>query len=165
MPGLAVAACAGTGGGGRREPSPATCARAASRSCLGFVEQVARVRSIELTSDVPPEVRQSCTATARMTRMRVICPPVLPAGGVVRTAGDDQLYGPQIVTPQSYSVSINNGNTEGYVHWEFGAIRGPATRLWVFDTANWDALPPKHRAVRLSERDYAGHLILSLIHI
>lgn len=94
-----------------------------------------------------------------MTRIGVICPPVVPAGGVVRLPGAEQLYAPQIVTSRSYSVSINNGNTEGYIHWEFGAIQGPATRLWVFDRANWDAMPPKRPAVRVSERDYAGHLI------
>ena len=102
---------------------------------------------------------QTCAAAAGMTRMRVVCPPVVPAGGVVRIPGIEPLYGPQIVTRRSYSVSINNGDTEGYIHWEFGAIRGPATRLWVFDRANWAALPPKHPAVRVSERDYGGHLI------
>jgi hypothetical protein len=54
-----------------------------------------------------------------------ICPPVVPAGGVVRIPGAEQLYEPQIVTPRSYSVSINNGTNEGYIHWEFGAIQGP----------------------------------------
>jgi hypothetical protein len=160
LPVLAVAGCGGTGGRATPKSSPALCVRAASAgSCLRHVERVERVRSIELTSKIPLEVTQSCAAAARITRIRVICPPVVPAGGVVRVPGAEQLYGPQIVTPRSYSVSINNGDTEGYVHWEFGAIQGPATRLWVFDRANWDAQPPKHPAVRVSEREYAGHSI------
>jgi hypothetical protein len=91
-----------------------------------------------------------------MTRITVICPPVVPAGGVVR---DERLYGPQIVTAQSYSASINNGTNPAHIHWEFGAIAGAVSRLWVFDRANWDAIPPKHRAVLVSERDYSGYLI------
>lgn len=142
------------------EASPATCGRTASTaSCLRYVERAARVRSIELTSTIPLEVKQSCAATARLTRIRVICPPVVPAGGVVRLPSAEQFYGPQIVTARSYSVSINNGDTGGYIRWEFGAIQGPATRLWVFDRANWETLPPKRPAVRVSERDYAGHVI------
>jgi hypothetical protein len=94
-----------------------------------YVEGVARVRSIKLTSKIPLEVRQSCAAAARMTRISVICPPVIPAGGVVTNPGGEQLYGPQIVTPRSYSVSINNGTNQGYIHWEFGAIQGSATQL------------------------------------
>ena len=120
---------------------------------------MARLHSIELTSKIPPQATQSCAAAARSTRIRVICPPVVTTGGVVRIPGAEQFYGPQIVTPRSYSVSINNGDTEGYIHWEFGAIQGPATRLWVFDRANWDTQPPKHPAVRVSEREYAGHSI------
>jgi hypothetical protein len=144
VPALAVAACGGTGGRGTSESSPAACVRTVSPgSCLGYVEDVARVRSIKLTSKIPLEIRQSCAAAARMTRIRVICPPVIPAGGVVKIPGAERLYGPQIVTPRSYSISINNGTNEGYIHWEFGAIQGSATQLWVFDRANWEALPPK----------------------
>jgi hypothetical protein len=121
IPALAVAGCGGTDGRATPQASPATCVRTASTaSCLRYVERVARVRSIELTSKIPLEVKQACAATARMTRIRVICPPVVPAGGVVRIPGAEQLYGPQIVTARSYSVSINNGTNEGYVHWEFG---------------------------------------------
>lgn len=141
-------------------PSPAACVRTSSLgSCLRDVKRLARVHGLELTSTIPREVTQSCAAAARMTRIRVICPPVIPAGGVVKIPGAEQLYGPQIVTPRSYSVSINNGTNEGYIHWEFGAIRGSTTQLWVFDRANWETLPPKHPAVRVSERDYAGHPI------
>jgi hypothetical protein len=157
---LALAACGGTGGRATSGSSPAACAQPPHPgSCLRYVEGVARARSIKLTSRIPLEVRQSCAAAARLTRIRVICPPVIPAGGVVRIPGAEQLYGPQIVTPGSYSVSINNGTNEGYIHWEFGAIQGPASKLWVFDRANWDALPPTRSALRVSEREFAAHSI------
>ena len=60
---------------GRATPeAPATCVRTAyTGSCLRYVERVERVRSIELTSKIPLEVKQSCAAAARMTRIRVIC--------------------------------------------------------------------------------------------
>ena len=93
---------------------------------------------------------------ARSTRLHVVCPPLVPAGGVVR--GSD-LSGPQVVTKDSYSVSINNGQNPGRIHWEFGAIRGPATKLWVFDRRNWAATPPVHPARLLAERHAHGYTI------
>ena len=56
-------------------------------------------------------------------------------------------------------MSINNGTNDGYIHWEFGAIKGPETRLWVFDRSNWDALPPKHPARLIGKLNSLGHLI------
>jgi hypothetical protein len=114
------------------------------------------VRSLHLTTGVPDQVTTSCRAAAKRTALRVVCPPVVPAGGVVR---DPELYGPQIVTHRSYSISINNGQNPGRTHWEIGAIRGPAPQLWVFDRANWDSTPPKRAAKRLGARRYLGQLV------
>jgi len=91
-----------------------------------------------------------------MTHIKVFCPPLVPAGGVVN---DPELYGPQIADRRSYSVSINNGQNPGHIHWEFGAIKGAATQLWVFDRANWEATPPKQPARRIGNLRYLGHLI------
>jgi len=91
-----------------------------------------------------------------MTQLRVVCPPLAPTGGVV---SDPDLYGPQIVNRQSYSVSINNGQNPGRIHWEFGAISGPQTRLWVFDRSNWDAPPNTPPARLIGTHTYLGHLI------
>jgi hypothetical protein len=84
----------------------------------------------------------------------VPCPPLVPAGGVV---SDHELCGPQLVTQRSYSISINNGQNPGRVHWEVGAIRGAARALWIFDRSNWEALPPKYPARLIGQRRYLGH--------
>jgi hypothetical protein len=114
------------------------------------------VRSLGLTVTVPKQVKASCLAAARRTALKVVCPPVVPAGGVV---SDPRLSGPQIVNSQSYSISINNGQNPGRVHWEIGATHGTVSRLWIFDKANWDAAPPKHAAARMSARRYLGNLV------
>jgi hypothetical protein len=90
-----------------------------------------------------------------MTPTEVVCPPVVPADGVVN---DPQLYGPQIVDRRS-SVSLNNGQNPGHIHWEFGAGAGAAPRLWEFDRSNWDAPRPKHPARRIGAHRYFGHLV------
>lgn len=123
---------------------------------MRFLDHAVRVTSMRLTTIVPRQVTSSCAAAARKTQLEVVCPPLVPAGGVV---SDPELYGPQIVDRRSYSVSINNGQNPGRIHWEFGAIRGPQTRLWVFDRSNWPAPPSTPPARLLGTRDYLGHLI------
>jgi len=114
------------------------------------------VQSIRLTAHVPPQITATCDAAARLTHLKVACPPVMPIGGVVH---DHDLYGPQIVDRRSYSVSINNGQNTGHIHWEFGASKGPATRTWVFDRSNWAAPANTPPARRIGQRRYLGHLI------
>lgn len=128
-----------------------------SDACLRFLDDVVGVRSIRLTARVPSQVTHTCKDASRVTRVRVICPPVVPAGGVV---GNHELYGPQIVTKASYSMSINNGQNPGHVHWEVGAIRGPSHALWIFDRGNWDAPLPKRPARVIGKRRYLGHVIV-----
>src|SRR5579863_3382098 len=154
-----VVAVAFLGGCGRGSPGHARASYSACRAsgeptaCLGFLDRAARVTSIRLTASVPPRVTASCAAAARMTRLRIVCPPLVPAGGVV---SDHDLYGPQIVNAGSYSVSINNGQNPGRIHWEFGAIRGPQTRLWVFDRSSWDAPPGAPPARLIAKRNFLG---------
>jgi len=73
--------------------------------------------------------------------------------------GDADLYGPQIVNRDSYSVSINNGENPGHIHWEFGAIKGPETRLWVFDRRDWAGSPHPSPARLVRTAEYFGHRI------
>jgi hypothetical protein len=159
---LGFLGCGVTGCGGMtvkqpRISSPAACiAGHDPGACLQFLDALVAVRSIRLTTKVPPQVASTCRAAARMTRVTVVCPPVVPAGGVVH---DHDLHGPQIVDRRSYSVSINNGQNPGHIHWEFGAIRGPATRLWVFDRKDWEATPSTPSARRIGTRRYLGHVI------
>lgn len=123
---------------------------------MRFLARAVRVTSIRLTTTVPRQVTASCAAAARKTQQEVVCPPLVPARGVV---SNPELYGPQIVDRRSYSVSIDNGQNPGRIHWEFGAIRGPQTRLWVFDRSNWAAPPSTHPAHLIGKRDYLGHVI------
>jgi hypothetical protein len=125
-------------------------------ACLRFLVRAVDVRSIRLTADVPQQVTSTCAQMTGVTELRVACPPVVPAGGVVT---DHDLYGPQVVNRRSYSMSINNGQNPGRIHWEVGAIRGPARALWIFDRSNWDARPPKQPARLIRKRRYLGHVV------
>ncbi len=136
--------------------TPGTLAAGSPAACLRFLDRAAHVTSIRLSTTIPAQVKASCAAAARMTQLEVVCPSLIPAGGVVT---DHELYGPQIVNRGSYSVSINNGQNPGHIHWEFGAIKGSETRLWVFDRSNWDTLPPKHPAQLIGKRNLLGHLV------
>jgi hypothetical protein len=137
--------------------SYAACATGgAAAACLRFLDREVGVSSMRLTAHVPPQVDTTCAVMARMTDLRVICPPLVPAGGVV---SDRDLYGPQIVDHRSYSMSINNGQNRGRVHWEIGATTAPARALWIFDRSDWDAMPPKRPARLVGERQYLGHVV------
>ncbi len=155
-----ITACGETGGARAHIDLPETSAACVENAdpdgCLRFLQRAVPVRSIRLTARVPAQVEATCRAAARLTHLEVLCPPLVPIGGVVH---DHELYGPQIVDRRSYSASINNGQNPGHIHWEFGAIRGPATRLWVFDRRDWDAPPNTPPARRIVRRRYLGHLI------
>jgi hypothetical protein len=129
----------------------------APTACLRFLREVVGVDGIELTVNVPSQVTATCTQMAQMTRLRVTCPPLVPVGGVV---GDHELYGPQIVDRRSYSMSINNGDNAGHIHWEVGAIRGPPQALWIFDRRSWDAPAPKRPARLIGVRRYLGRAVM-----
>ena len=134
----------------------ACAAAGAPDRCLRLVEQAAEVTSLHLTATIPNQVRESCLAAARGTALKVVCPTVVPVGGVI---SDRQLSGPGVVNRQSYSISINNGQNPGHIHWEIGATQRAARQLWVFDRANWDTAPPKQPATRVSRRRYLGRLV------
>ena len=67
---------------------------------MRFLDRAVRVTSIRLTTAVPRQVTASCAAAARQTQQEVVCPPLVPARGVV---SNPELYGPQIVNRRSYS--------------------------------------------------------------
>ena len=123
---------------------------------LRFLNRAVGVTSIPLTANIPPQVSATCAETAPMTRLTVTCPPLVPAGGVV---SNQELYGPQITDSWSYSMSIDNGQTAGRIHWEVGAIRGPTRALWIFDRSNWDAPPPKQPARLIGTRRYLRQMV------
>jgi hypothetical protein len=158
-----VALMAGSCGGGtqrhatsNRTVTASPCVgRAHETACLGSLERLIAVRSIELSAQVPPRVTATCRAMARATRLKVVCPPVVPVGGVVN---DPSLNGPQIVSRATYSASLNNGQNPGHIHWEFGATTNAVRRLWVFDRKNWAVPAPPARLI--AARHYLGHLIV-----
>jgi hypothetical protein len=152
---------AGCGAGKQRISSTgqsyrACGARGAPTDCLRFLDRTVGVTSIQLTANVPRQVTATCAQTARLTQLPVTCPPLVPAGAVVN---DHQLYGPQLTDRRSYSISINNGQNPRRIHWEIGAIKGPACALWIFDRSNWDALPPKRPARLIGKRRYLGQVV------
>lgn len=124
--------------------------------CLRYLGSFVAVRSVRLTARVPQQVTATCLDAARMTRLKVVCPPLVPVGGVVH---DHSLYGVEVVERRTYSASINNGQNAGYVHWEFGAIRGPATRLWAFNRRDWAAPPSTPQAMLIATCRYLGRVI------
>jgi hypothetical protein len=115
--------------------------------------QSAEARGVRLTNNVPMAVRATCAAAARVTRIPVVCPPLVPADGVT---GDHDLYGVQIIGPDVYTMSFNDGQVPGYIHWEIGAgtLQGVATAE--FDERDWDAPASKRPARLIGARRCSG---------
>ena len=158
---LSALLLAGCGAGKQRistnAPSYRACgARGDPTACLRFLDRTVGVTSIRADRERPRQVTATCVQTARLTQLPVTCPPLVPAGGVVT---DRELYGPQLADRRSYSISINNGQNPRRIHWEIGAIKGPARALWIFDRSNWDALPPKPPVRLTSDRRDLGQVI------
>lgn len=120
-------------------------------------ERVAAVHTLSLTTHVSSPVTATCAEAARATRIRVVCPPVVPTDGV--TSAHD-LYGPQMTGPDVYTMSFNNGQVPGHIHWEVGAgsLEGIATAE--FDERNWDAPSPKQPARLIGGERCAGFLVM-----
>jgi hypothetical protein len=113
-------------------------------------------RGLRLTYDVSPRVRAACAEAARATRIRVVCPPLVPADGVT---SESALYGPQVLAPDVYTLSFNNGQVPGHIHWEAGAgtLAGIATAE--FDERDWDAPEPKQPPVLIGGERCGPRLI------
>ena len=106
---LAVAVgAAGCGGGkhavARRDVGPvrspcrgvAPWKGAALRRCMALVSRWVPARSVPLTTRVAPRVRSTCDQARRESRMPVVCPPLIPTGGVVADPGLYGFEGPPI---------------------------------------------------------------------
>ncbi len=113
--------------------------------------------TLRLTYDVSPRVRTACAQAAPATRIRVVCPPLVPADGVGGGPADG--YGPQVLTKDAYTMSFNNGQVPGHIHWEVGAgtLAGIATAE--FDERDWDAPAPKQPPRVIGGERCAGYLI------
>jgi hypothetical protein len=111
---------------------------------------------LRLTYAVSPGVRAACAQAARATRIRVVCPPLVPADGITSLP---DLTGPQVLTRDVYTLSFNNGQVPGHIHWEVGAgtLAGIATAE--FDERDWDAPAPKQPVRPIGAERCDGYVI------
>jgi hypothetical protein len=123
---------------------------AALRRCTALISRWASVDSIRLTTHLPPRVRSTCAQVRRQVRVPVVCPPLVPADGVV---SDPNLYGAESRDSASdfYLLTFNNGQIAGHTHWIVGAGRGQTVHRYLFDPSIW-AVPGRVR--RLGERRF-----------
>jgi hypothetical protein len=90
-----------------------------------------RLRALELTYDVPAQVRQACAEARRLASVRVICPRLIPDVPLTRIEG---LWGSIVVDaePRFYMLSFNNGGLPGGKrHWITGGGTAGVVRKWV----------------------------------
>lgn len=120
-------------------------------------ERVAATHTLSLTTHVSPAVTGTCAEAARGTRIRVVCPPVVPTDGVT---GEHDLYGVQVTGPDVYTMSFNNGQVPGHIHWEAGAGSLEGIASAEFDERNWDAPTPKQPARLIGGERCAGFLVM-----
>ena len=92
-------------------------------------------RPIPLATRIPPRVKSTCEQAGHATRMPLVCPPLVPAGGVV---ADHGLYGSD-ARAGFYLLTFNNGENRGYVHWIAGAGLGNSAQRNLFNPRFWDA--------------------------
>jgi hypothetical protein len=122
----------------------------ALRGCVALVSLWAPVRSVRLTTRPSARVRATCEQARRQAHISVVCPPLVPADGVV---GDPDLYGAELpdAARDFYRLTFNNGENAGHIHWIVGAGRGRSVLRNQFDPHNWD-VPGRVR--RLGARRY-----------
>src|SRR2546428_1492484 len=89
---------------------------AALRRCTALVSRWAPVDSIRLTTHLPPRVRSTCTQARRQVRVPVVCPPLVPADGVV---SDPNLYGAESMDSAGrvYLLTLNHGQSTSASPW------------------------------------------------
>src|SRR5437764_11266952 len=110
---------------------------AALQRCVALVSRWAPVHSVRLIADPSPRVRSTCQQARRQARLPVICPPLVPADGVV---ADPDLYGVELPDRPGgfYLLTFNNGENRGHVHWIVGAGEGKSVQNNLFDPRIWE---------------------------
>jgi hypothetical protein len=163
--GVVLSAAATACGGGQRAPVTETHGSAglprspcrgvdpwkgvALRRCAPLVSRWAPVRSVRLNTRPSPRVTSTCEQARRRTRISVVCPPLLPADGVV---ADRDLFGAEVKEAGDfYLLTFNNGDNVGHIHWIVGAGRGESVQRAQFNPRVWD-VPGRIR--RLGKRRY-----------
>src|SRR5919201_1807498 len=135
---VVVAALAACGGGQRASGTPvrhdASVPRSpcrgtdpwkgpALRRCGALVSRWAPVHSVRMTTHLDPRVLSTCNHARRASRVQVICPPLIPAGGVIADRGLYGFEGPPVADKAGdvYLLTFNNGDNRGHIHWIVGA--------------------------------------------
>jgi hypothetical protein len=126
---------------------------AALRRCMTLVSRWVPVYSVPLTTRLAPRVRSTCEKARRASRLKVVCPPLIPSGGVVTDPGLYGFYGPPLSDKAGdfYVLTFNNGDNRGHVHWMVGAGLDRTVQSNLFDPRRWDVPGRVHR---LGERRY-----------
>lgn len=120
MAALAASACAGSD----READPS------ARESVHALD-AARLRKLDLTYDVPAQVREACADADRLARVRVICPSLIPDVPLTRSDG---LWGAIVYhdEPRFYMLTFNNGGLPGGMrHWITGGGKASVVKKWV----------------------------------
>ena len=122
----------------------------------GATDRGSGVSAIRLTRRVPAHVRKICVATQRHVRIHVVCPPLVPAGGVVADPGLSYADTYRQVT-DFYAMTFNNGEIQNKLHWIVGAGTVARVRRYVLSSRTWDVKGPVQRLpnVRQAGRDVA----------
>jgi hypothetical protein len=102
----------------------------------------ARLRQLELTSEIPIRVRAACKRARKHATVRVLCPKLMDVP--LFTPGA-RLHGPISFKPTYYMLSFNNGEPPGAArHWIVGGGLARAVEKWVLtDVANEKKGNPK----------------------
>jgi hypothetical protein len=114
------------------------------------------VNAVRLTRRIPAHVRKICAVTQRHVRIHVVCPPLVPAGGVVTDPGLSYSNTYRGVT-DFYAMTFNNGQIPNKLHWIAGAGTPARVQRYVLSSRYWDVKGPVRRLgnVRRAGRDIA----------
>jgi hypothetical protein len=122
----------------------------------GAVDRDSDVSTVRLTRRIPAHVRRICAVAQRHVRIHVVCPPLVPAGGVVTDPGLSYSNTYRRVT-DFYAMTFNNGEIPNKLHWIVGAGTPARVQRYVLSSRYWDVKGPVQRLedVRQAGRDIA----------
>jgi hypothetical protein len=95
----------------------------------------ARLRELDLTYQVPAQVRPACGDASRRASVRVVCPPLVPDVPLTKSAG---LWGAMVLhdEPRFYMLTFNNGFSGRMRHWITGGGKATVVEKWVLTDFN-----------------------------
>jgi hypothetical protein len=112
----------------------------------------ARLTELDLTYEIPAQVRRACADARRWAEVTVVCPPLIPDVPLTRSAG---LWGATVPPdePRHYMLTFNNGGLPGGKrHWITGGGETSAVEKWVLTDFD-NVVPGDPELVRTLSRD------------